>query len=115
MLELGHRLYKAGNVVMYARLATRSSKFVDHRLNLLRRHVARRTEDAAEDKDKVYDVAHHKADILIAKERVEADYVIDGWMARSPIFVIISQPRSSRHRCANRLRAMNIGSLNIRF
>jgi hypothetical protein len=74
ILELGHRINKAGNIVVDARLETRTSKVVDRRLNLTRRHIAR-TEDSTEDKEEVYDVAHHKADILLAKERVEADYV----------------------------------------
>ena len=33
-----------------------------------------RPEDATEDKGEVYDVARHKADL--AKERVEADYIL---------------------------------------
>jgi hypothetical protein len=34
-----------------------------------------RPENAPEDKSKVYNVAHHEADILMAKETVEADYI----------------------------------------
>jgi hypothetical protein len=34
-----------------------------------------RPENSTEDKSKVYNVAHHKADMLVAKERVETDYV----------------------------------------
>ena len=60
---------------MDPRLEARTSKVVDHRLNLTRRHITRRPEDPTEDKGEVYDVAHHKADLLLAKERVEADYV----------------------------------------
>jgi hypothetical protein len=75
ILELGHCPNKAGNVVVDARLETRTSKIVDHRLNLTRRHIAGRPEDATEDKGEVYNVAHHKTDLLLAKERVEANYV----------------------------------------
>ena len=39
------------------------------------RHAAGRTEDATQDKGEVYNVPHHKADILLSKERVEADCV----------------------------------------
>ena len=74
ILELGQRRNKAGNIFVDARLETRTSKVVDRRLNLARRHIAR-TEDSTEDKEEVYNVAHHKADILLAKERVEADYL----------------------------------------
>ena len=75
ILELRHRPNKAGNVVVDPSLETRTNKVVDHRLNLTRRHITRRPEDPTEDKGKVYDVAHHKADLLLAKETVEADYV----------------------------------------
>ena len=34
------------------------------------------TENAAEDKGEVYDVGHHEADILIPKERVEVECVM---------------------------------------
>jgi hypothetical protein len=71
ILELGHRPNKAGYVVVDARLETRTSKVADRRLNLTRRHIAGGLEDAAEDKGEVYDVAHHKTDLLLAKERVE--------------------------------------------
>ena len=74
ILELGYRRNKAGNISVYARLETRTSKVLDRRMNLARRHIAR-AEDSTEDKEEVYDVAHHKADILLAKERVQADYV----------------------------------------
>ena len=98
ILKLGHRLNKAGNVVVDGRLETRTSKVVDHRLNLTRRHVAGRTENAAEDKDEVYNVAHHKADILLAKEMVEANYILQE--KHSPILIATVQPRSSYLRCA---------------
>jgi hypothetical protein len=74
ILELRHRRNKAGNVIVDA-LETRTSKVVDRRLNFTRRHIAGRLEDATEDKGEVYDVTHHKAYLLLAKERVEADYV----------------------------------------
>ena len=64
-LEFRHRHNKATNVVVDARLETRTRKVVDHQLNFTRRHIAR-SEDPAEDKGEVYDVAHHKADILRA-------------------------------------------------
>jgi hypothetical protein len=75
---LGHRPNKAGNIIVDALLETRITIFVDHRLNLTRRNIAGGPEDATEDKDEVYDVAHHEADILIAKEmvQVEADYIL---------------------------------------
>jgi hypothetical protein len=73
ILKLGHCPNKAGNVVVDVRLATRTSKIVDHRLDLTRRQIAGGPEDATEDKDEVYDVAHHKADLLLAKERVQAN------------------------------------------
>jgi len=69
ILELGHRPNKAGNVVVDARLETGTSKIVDHRLNLTRRHIVGRPEDSTEDKGEVYDVAHHKADLLLAKRK----------------------------------------------
>jgi hypothetical protein len=73
ILELGYRRNKVANVVVDARLRTRTSKVVDRRLNLTRRHIARRSEDTTEDKGEVYNVAHNKADLLLARERVEAD------------------------------------------
>ena len=60
-------------------LETRASKVVDRRLDHNRRHDARRPEDATEDKGEVYDVSHHKADLLLAKERVEA-CCVKQWM-----------------------------------
>ena len=75
ILELGHRPNKVGYVVVNARLETRTSKAVDRRLNPTRRHIAGRPEDPTEDKGEVYDVAHYMADLLLAKERVEAGYV----------------------------------------
>jgi len=79
VLELGHRHSpkKAGNVVVDACVETRTSEVVDHRPNLTGRHIARRPEDATEDKGEVHDIAHHKADLSLAKERVEVDYVIE--------------------------------------
>ena len=74
ILDLGYCRNKAGNIIVDARLETRPSKVVDHRLNFTRRHVAR-TGDPAEDKGEVYNVAHHEADLLLAKERVEAHCV----------------------------------------
>ena len=97
ILELGYRRNKAANVVV--NVGRRTCKAVDRRLNSTRRHIAGRPEDIAEDEGEVYDVAHNKADILLAKERVEP--TVRQWMkARSPILVMIIQPRSSRHRCA---------------
>ena len=61
---------------MDARLETGTSKIVDHRLSLTRWHIAVSPENATEDNSKVYNVAHHEADILIAKETVEADYML---------------------------------------
>jgi hypothetical protein len=75
ILELGHRPNKAGNVVVNAPPETRTSIVVDRRLNPARRHIAGRPEDATEDEGKVYDVARLKADLLLAEERVGADYV----------------------------------------
>jgi hypothetical protein len=34
------------------------------------------TENVAEDKGEVYDIGHHKADILIPEESVEVEYVM---------------------------------------
>jgi len=76
ILELGHRPNKAGNVVVDARLETRAIKIVHHRLSSTRWHIAVKPENATEDKSKVNNVAHHEADILIAKETVEADYIL---------------------------------------
>ena len=73
ILELGYRLNKAGNVVVNARLETRTSKIVDRQLNLARRHIAVRPENSTKDKDEVYDVANHKGNILPAKERIEVE------------------------------------------
>ena len=74
ILELGHRRNKVGNIVVDARLDTRTGKVVDRRLNLTRRDIAR-TEDSTENKGEVCDVAHHKGNLLLAKEGVEADSV----------------------------------------
>ena len=60
---------------MDARLETRTGKIVGHRLNLTRRHISGSPEDATEDKGEVYDVAHHKTDLLLAKKRIEANYI----------------------------------------
>ena len=78
ILELGHRPNKAGNVVVDARLGTRTTRIeiVDHRLSPTTWHFALRPENVTEDNSKVYDVAHHEADILIAKEMVEADHIL---------------------------------------
>ena len=61
---------------MDSRLETRISKIVDHRLSPTRWHIAVGPEDATENNSKVYDVAHQETDILIAKETVEADYIL---------------------------------------
>jgi len=61
---------------MDACLGTRASEVVHRRLNIARWHVARRLENATEDKGEAYNVAHDKADILIAEDRVEAEYVM---------------------------------------
>ena len=67
-LEILHHRNKATDVVVDARLEARTRKVVDRRLNFTRRHIAK-TEDPAEDKGEVYDVAHHKADVLRAYKK----------------------------------------------
>jgi len=59
-----------------AHLETRPSRIVDRWLNLTKRHIVGRPEDPTENKGEIYDVAHHKADILLAKKTVEADYIL---------------------------------------
>jgi hypothetical protein len=76
MLETGHIFNKAVDLGVDARLETRIGKVVHHRLDLVRWHVARRPENPTEDKGEVHDVAHNKADILVAGQSVEADYVV---------------------------------------
>ena len=76
ILELGDRPNKAGNVIVYARLETRISKIVHHRLSHIRWHIAVSSENATEDKSKVYNVRHHEADILFAKEMVDANHIL---------------------------------------
>jgi hypothetical protein len=76
MLESGHTFNKTVNLGVDARLETRICKIVHHRLDLVRRHVAGRPENPTEDKGEVDDVAHNKADILVAGQSVEADYVM---------------------------------------
>ena len=68
-LELGYCRNKAANVAV--NVGRRTSKVFDRRLNFTKRHIAGRPEDIAEDEGEVYDVAHNKADILFAKERVK--------------------------------------------
>ena len=75
ILEFGHRFNEAANLDVDVRLEVRTSKVILHRLNPTRRHVGR-PENATEDKGKVYDVGHHKANILIAVQRVGADDVV---------------------------------------
>ena len=60
---------------MDAHLETRIGKIADHRLSPTRWRIAVRPENPTEDNSEVYNVAHHEADILIAKETVETDYV----------------------------------------
>lgn len=74
ILELGHRPNEPGNVVVNAPSETRTSIVVDGRLNPTRRHIARRPEEATQDKCEVYNVARHKADLLLAEERVGTGY-----------------------------------------
>lgn len=76
ILELRHRPNKAGNVVVDSPLDIRTSKIVDHWLNPTRWYTAVRPENATKDKSKVYNVAHHEADILMAKEMVKADNIL---------------------------------------
>lgn len=76
MLECGHTFNKAVNLGVDALLKTRIGKIVHHQLNLVRWHIAGRPENPTEDKGEVDDVAHNKADILVAEQRVEADYVM---------------------------------------
>lgn len=76
ILEFGHRFDEPTNLDVDVRLEFRTSKVILHRLNLIRRDIAGRPENATEDKGKVYDVGHHKADILIAVQRVGADEVV---------------------------------------
>ena len=76
ILEFGHCFDEATNLDVDVRLEFRTSKVILHRLNLIRQHIAGRPENATEDKGKVYDVGHHKADILIAVQRVGADEVV---------------------------------------
>jgi hypothetical protein len=75
ILKLGHSINKAKNLRVDARLVSRTGKIVDHRLDPIRCHIAERPENATEDKTQVYNVAHHKRDLLPATEGVEADYV----------------------------------------
>jgi len=70
ILKLGHRPNKAADIAVDARLETRISKVVDHRPKPTRCHIAVRPENVTEDESKVYNVAHHQANILFAKEMV---------------------------------------------
>ena len=72
ILELAHCcVEKAANLGVDARLETRTGEVVDHRLNLITRHISTKPEDTAEDKGEVYNVASHEADILLAKEMLK--------------------------------------------
>src|SRR5258708_35228834 len=75
ILELGHTINKAENLGVDACLVSRTRKFVDHRLNPIRCHIAVRPKNATEDKSQVYNVAHHKRYLFLAAEGDEADYV----------------------------------------
>lgn len=68
ILEKRHSAKKAFDLGVDAYLETRTGKVVHHRLDLTWRHVTGKPENAAEDKGEVYNVAHHYADILIAKK-----------------------------------------------
>ena len=76
IVKPGYRSNEAADLRVDARLETSIGKVIHRRLYLVRRHVAGRPENPTEDKGEVYDVAHNKADILVAEQRVEAEYVM---------------------------------------
>ncbi len=94
-LKSGHSINKAANLRVDARLVSSTGKVVDHRLNLTRWHIDAWPKNATEDNCKVYNVAHHKAHILLAKKIVESPLYTTK-RTHSPILVTAVEPRSSR-------------------